>query len=43
MAKGRRRRSNKNKLISIIITLAVVVAITYGKDNGIIPKGLIPE
>lgn len=43
MAKGRRRRSNKNKLISIIITLTVVVAITYGKDNGIIPKGLIPE
>lgn len=43
MAKGRRRRSSKNKLISIIITLTVVVAITYGKDNGIIPKGLIPE
>lgn len=43
MAKGRRSRSNKNKVISIIITLAVVVAITYGKDNGIIPKGLIPE
>ena len=43
MAKGRRSRSNKNKLISIIITLAVVVAVTYGKDNGIIPKGLIPD
>ena len=43
MAKGRRSRSNKNKLISIIITLAVVVAVTYGKDNGIIPKGLIHD
>lgn len=43
MAKRRRRRNNKNKLISIIITLAVVVAVTYGKDNGIIPKGLIPD
>lgn len=43
MAKGRRSRSNKNKLISIIITLAVVVAVTYGEDNGIIPKGLIPD
>lgn len=42
MAKRRRRRNNKNKLISIIITLAVVFAVTYGKDNGIIPKGLIP-
>lgn len=43
MAKRRRRRNNKNRLISIIITLVIVVTITYGRDNGLIPEGLIPH
>lgn len=42
MARRRRRRYSKNKLITVIITLVIVVTITYGRDNGLIPEGLIP-
>ena len=43
MAKRRKRINNKQKLITAIIILVIVVTITYGRDNGLIPEGLIPH
>lgn len=43
MAKRRKRINNKQKLITSIIILVIVVTITYGRDNGLIPEGLIPH
>ena len=43
MAKRRKRITNKQKLITAIITLVIVITITYGRDNGLIPEGLIPH
>lgn len=43
MAKKRKSINNKQKVITAIITLVIVVTITYGRDNGLIPEGLIPH
>ena len=43
MARRRKRINNKQKLITTIIILVIVVTITYGRDNGLIPEGLIPH